>query len=141
MGTVIQISAMVKKIDNPPNRLREIRNARTPRVTLRNIAEALGTTQAVIARLETGERPLYLHTAQRIAGFLNISVADLLNPEDNPYSLDDRERAVIDAMRHGQSHVADAVHRVAESLTAFSPEAPTAPDNDATPTEAPRRRA
>ncbi|QNQ09280.1 helix-turn-helix domain-containing protein [Sphingomonas alpina] len=119
---------MVKKLIDPPNRIRAVREARVPKVTLRQVAEALGTTQTVISRVETGERPLYMHMARRIAEVLGVSVADLLNEEDNPYRLDDRERDVINAMRHGQAHVADAVHRVAESLNAFDPGAPAPPE-------------
>lgn len=117
MGKVIDITFMVKKLDNPPNRIREQRKARG--MTLQQVADKIGSTPTVIGRFETGQRPITLHVLQQIARAMGTDVGQLLNPEDNPASLDDRESGVIDAMRSGDPHVAEAVARVAESLASF----------------------
>lgn len=114
MGEVINITAMVKKLENPPNRIREQRQAR--KLSLQFVADALNTTPTVVGRYETGERPITLHTLRLIARALKTNVGQLLNADDNPDSLNDQETVVIDAMRHGEPHVAEAVVRVAESL-------------------------
>lgn len=116
---IFDITTMVntaKKLDNPPNRIREVRTAMTPKVTLRQIADALGTTETQISRFETGERPVDLVWLQRIARVLRTEVGQLLNVEDNETSLTDEERIVLMAMRSGQPNVAQTLVRVAEGL-------------------------
>lgn len=120
MGIVIQITAMVKKLENPPNRIREVRKGM--RVTLRMIAEELGTSQTQISRFETGERPVDLIWLGRIARVLKVDIGQLLNPEDNQLAArDERERAVLESMRLGEE-IAGPVLKVAESLSSFHAE-------------------
>jgi len=108
------------KLENPPNRIREQREARVPKMTLTEMAARLGTSPAQIARFETGERPVTRDWLRRIADVLGTDIGQLLNPEDNPASLSDQERKVIDAMRYGEPHVAKTIVSVAESLVSFA---------------------
>lgn len=112
-AVIINITAMVTKLENPPNRIREQRQAR--RLSLQAVADRLGTTRTQVHRFETGERDPDLSWLRRIATALGTDVGQLLNPEDNPYSLDDRERAVVEAMRENET-IALTVDRVAEGL-------------------------
>lgn len=119
MGQVVQFARMAK-LENPPNRIREQREARVPKMTLAAMATRLGTSPAQIARFETGERPVTRDWLRRIADVLDTDIGQLLNPEDNPASLSPEERRVIDAMRYGEPHVAKTIASVADSLVSFT---------------------
>jgi len=119
LGQILQFARMAK-LENPPNRIREQREARVPKMTLTEMAARLGTSPAQIARFETGERPVTRDWLRRIADVLGTDIGQLLNPEDNPASLSDQERKVIDAMRYGEPHVAKTIVSVAESLVSFA---------------------
>jgi transcriptional regulator with XRE-family HTH domain len=122
VGQVIHITEMVKQLDNPPNRIREVRKAQ--HVTLRDIAEALGTSQTQISRFETGGRPVDLIWLGRIARVLKVDIGQLLNAEDNQLAArDERERLVLESMRRGEE-IAGPVLKVAESLSSFHAEEP-----------------
>lgn len=110
---IINITSMVKKLDNPPNRIREQRQARG--LTLQAVADRLGVTKTQISRFETGEREVDLPWLRRIAAALGTNVGQLLTPEDNPFSLDEREQSVIEAMRENEA-IALSLDRVAEGL-------------------------
>jgi transcriptional regulator with XRE-family HTH domain len=119
---VIHITEMVKQLDNPPNRIREVRKGKG--ITLRVIAETLGTSQTQISRFETGDRPVDLVWLGRIARVLGVDIGQLLNAEDNQLAArDDRERAVLESMRRGEE-IAGPVLKVAESLSSFHAEEP-----------------
>ncbi|NLS27957.1 hypothetical protein S2M10_29590 [Sphingomonas sp. S2M10] len=115
MGKLIDITGMVKRLENPPNRIREWRKRR--RMTLLQVANALNTTQAQISRFEIGEREVDLAWLRRIGGVLSVSIGELLNPEDVPLAArTEDERAVLEAMRVGNDTTAPVLRRVAEGL-------------------------
>lgn len=61
-----------------PNRIRDIRMAFEPRVTLEAIAEQCNTTRQTIARLETGEMELTVSWLVKVAKALRVPPAKLL---------------------------------------------------------------
>lgn len=116
---ILSITAMVTPLQNPPNRIREQRTKRG--VTLQDLADKLNTSKTQISRFETGEREIDLRWMRRIAHAMGLTVGDILNNDDVPASLDDRERHVLDAMRESEV-IASTVERVAESLREYQAE-------------------
>lgn len=115
-ATIIDFASMVKKLENPPNRIRELRRAAG--MTQADLADAIGVKQNLIGRYETGDRELSLARLRQIARALHTDVGSLLAPEDNTHGLDEREREVIETMREGDAH-AEMITRVAESTRSF----------------------
>lgn len=101
-------------------------------MTLQQVVDQLGdsTTPSMLSKIERGERPLTLDWLRRLARVLDTDPASLLAARDNPWNLDDRERAVIAAMRDRNDRVGGAIHVVADQLARF--DAGTAADHDAT---------
>jgi transcriptional regulator with XRE-family HTH domain len=126
VGEVIQMSQMVKKLDNPPNRIRERRMAfivpgTGKPMTLPQLAARMGESVKphTIGRFETGERVIDLPWLQRIARALDCSVGELLNAEDNPGAPRNYdEQAVLEAMRIDE-RAAESIARVAEAQRAY----------------------
>lgn len=119
-GRIIDISDMVPKLENAPNRIREQRRKRG--MTLQDVADRVGCKANEISRFETGTRELTIGWARRIARAFGTDIASLLNDEDNFDRLDEQERAVIEAMRSASPRDRVAVQRVAESLTTYAAE-------------------
>lgn len=113
---IIQLSTMTKKLDNPPNRLREQRQKR--RMTLHGLAAQTGLDPAYISKMETGERPTKIEHLRSIANVFGIAIGDLLNAQDVPESLDDMERTVVDAMR-ADPMFAHSVATLAEARSTY----------------------
>lgn len=127
MGHLIDITGMVKVLDNPPNRIREWRKRRGK--TLLQVADALNTTQTQISRFEVGEREIDLAWLRRIGRVLDVSVGELLNEEDVPLAArTEDERKVLEAMRVGADTTAPVLRRVAEGLIGYQGENDAEPD-------------
>jgi transcriptional regulator with XRE-family HTH domain len=77
------------------------------------LAERSGATQTAISNYENGRRPLSLHRMRVFARLLDCTVADLLDPADNPYMLDDEERELVDRFRNADPLQREMVKRVA----------------------------
>ncbi|MBX9728636.1 MAG: helix-turn-helix domain-containing protein [Sphingopyxis sp.] len=107
-----------KPTDDLPNRIRFWRQKR--KLTLETLGERNGMTRANLSRFETGGRTLSIEWLRRIATALDLSVADLLAPKDNPWQLNDDERALIAAVRGEGVVNLDAVRCVAETIRARS---------------------
>ncbi|GGO94945.1 helix-turn-helix domain-containing protein [Stakelama pacifica] len=128
MGQLLQFPGMAKKLDNPPNRIRELRIAigkqrRGKAYTQVELGEALGYAHQQIGRWETGERPIYDVQLRRIADFLGVPLAQMLTTKDNPYSLSDEEQEVVDsvlaAMRSGDERAVAMMRHVAEGARSY----------------------
>jgi len=87
------------------------------------LAEASGMTQTAISNYENGHRPLSLHNMRVFARLLKCTVADLLDPSDNPYVLDDDERAIVDNYRSADPMQREMVKRVAEPSSTYRQQA------------------
>ncbi len=77
------------------NKIREVRKAR--QLTLKQLAERVGTSDRQISLLERGQRGLSPEWMERIAAALDCRPVDLLFAEDDV--LDERERAFLDKYR------------------------------------------
>lgn len=95
----------------PGNRLREMR--KRAGLNQAQLAEVSGATQTAISNYENGRRPLSLHRMRIFAKALGCTVADLLDPADNPYMLDESERDLVDKYRAADALQREMVERVA----------------------------
>lgn len=130
-ATIYDFASMVKKLSNPPNRIREQRLAKLVNgkaMTQAQLADAIGVKPNLISRYETSDREISLHRLRQIARALDTDIGGLLSPEDNAHGLDEREREVVDVMREGDAH-AEMITRVAETARNFGqpPAAPVTP--------------
>jgi transcriptional regulator with XRE-family HTH domain len=89
------------------------------------LAAASGNTQTAISNYENGRRPLSIHRMRSFAKILGCTVADLLAPEDNPFALQDDERALVEGYRS-----ADEVQRELIARVAAPPQGYRLPDRD-----------
>ena len=79
-----------------PNRLRELREARG--LTLRDLAERVGTSNQQISHLELGKRQLTMDWMGRVAAVLGVHPWELV-AELPPQPLSDREQRMLDNFR------------------------------------------
>lgn len=122
---IIDFAIMTKKLLNPPNRLREQRKKKN--YTLQQLSGMTGLDTGYLSKLELGDRPLKIEHMRSIAKILGVDPGDLLNASDNPTSLSDQERMVLDSMRddplfaHSVAAMAEARHsyRPAPTITPF----------------------
>lgn len=98
---------MTKILPNPPNRLREQRKKHG--YTLQRLADVVGINTGYLSKLELGDRPLKVEHMRSVAKVYGIDPGELLNAADNPLSLTDAERMVIDTMRADQLFAHSAV--------------------------------
>jgi transcriptional regulator with XRE-family HTH domain len=78
-------------------RVREHREAQ--RLTLDDVARRIGMTKQNLSSLELEKSAATLPWLRRIAALMNVSVAELLGDEDNPWRLTDRERELVTLFR------------------------------------------
>lgn len=115
---IIDFASMTKILKNPPNRLREQRKTRG--LTLTQVAGAIGMNVGYYSKLETGERPLRLDHLRRVAAFYGTDTGELLNAADNPASLTEQERLVLDTMR-SDALFAQSISAMAEVRANYRP--------------------
>lgn len=89
-ATVLPFRAM----DQLPNRIRELRNARHWK--LEQLADRIGCGITYVSDLERGKRELSYQWMKRIARALKVEPADLLAEQDNSRSLTAAERELVD---------------------------------------------
>lgn len=112
MATVLHFPAMAKgRPFDAPNRIHELRKARN--LSLRALAEQLGTTATHLNRLERGERDLSHAWMRSIARALGVTPADLLLPEDGGLGAD--ERQAVDTLREVPAPNRAAINAFMES--------------------------
>jgi transcriptional regulator with XRE-family HTH domain len=108
---------MTKYLENPPNRIRDWRIKR--RLTLAEFSERTGIDAAYISKMELGDRRETLLHLRKMAKILRVNVGQLLNSEDNPDSLSENERLVVDTMR-GDKFTAHMIVNLAHAAHSFS---------------------
>ncbi len=116
---VINFASMARKsktLDNAPNRIREMRQLRA--LTLEELAQRVGVTTGHMQKWEVAGRNISYERLKRIARALNVTMADLLAPEDNPDSLTDAERKIVAAMREDATFAHNA-QALAEARQSF----------------------
>lgn len=117
MLNILQFPPMVKKLDNPPNRLREWRKAR--KMTQDELGDITGMSASMISWLEIGRRELSLSHMRAFARVLGVTVADLLNADDNPHGTTPESQRLIAAYQNAAPNERAAIMGVAENLTGF----------------------
>ncbi|WP_421991678.1 helix-turn-helix domain-containing protein [Qipengyuania sp.] len=105
---------MMKEPKKYPNRIRKLRKARN--LTQAKLGEAIGVSAAGISQLENGERDLKIHRLRQIAGELNVTPADLLSADDNPYLAAPQARQLLDLYSRADDRSREAILKVAEIL-------------------------
>lgn len=109
---VIQFPNMPKLLTRPVfNRLREIRKAR--KISQRIVAEAVGTSEPQMSRLEIGHRDMDIYWLRRCAAFFEMLPADLLLLEDG--GLTEQERHLINTIREIPKQDREAFWRLASA--------------------------
>ena len=103
---------------NPRNRLRFLR--KRAGISQARLAQLSGISQPAISQLENDERPLTLDWMRVFARIFGVTVADLLDDEDNPHRLDPEELDLIENYRAADPGQRAMVKRVAEPIADFT---------------------
>lgn len=107
-----------------PNRIRELRLAGD--LSQQELADAIGVSKVTISDLERGKMQLTVEYMRRIARALGVTAADVLARDDNPYSLTDQERALIERLRAAAPDQREQLAKVADVMIPWK-----GPDRDA----------
>ncbi len=102
-----------------PNRLRELREGAG--LSQQNLAQRIGVSKVTISELERGKMRLDVQYMRRLAAALEVKAADLLQVEDNPDSLDQFERRLIEHLRQATIEERQAVDTVINLLIVSAP--------------------
>ena len=100
-----------------PNRVNELRRLRG--LTQQQLADAVGCSKMQVSGIERGKREFSYSMMQRFAAALEVSVADLLGVQDNPYLLSNDERDIVERMRYASPDEREQLQRVAEAMLPF----------------------
>lgn len=84
-----------KPLPNPPNRIREVRDARG--LTQDYVGRQINATGETIRKYETGEAQITIYNLQRVAKALGVRACELLN--DYEGARDSEERAALSILR------------------------------------------
>lgn len=74
-----QLNAFMKKQPKYPNRIRELRNAKQPKMTLEALSGLTEISVTYLYRMEAGERPLSTKLMPKIARALGVKPAELID--------------------------------------------------------------
>jgi transcriptional regulator with XRE-family HTH domain len=105
-----------------PNRIRELRNARGWR--LEDLADRVGCSVTFVSDVERGVRELSLQWMKRFARVLKVQPADLLSETDNSRSLSPGERELAELYASADEGQRQQLLQMARLLITGSP-APT----------------
>lgn len=107
------------RVENAPNRIRELRNAAVPRLSQQALADIIGVSKVTISDLERGAMQLTQDYMRRIASALNVAPADILPLSENPNALSANERELLEQYRQANDDQRDQLKRVADVLVPF----------------------
>lgn len=102
---------------HPDNRIREFR--KKAGLSQAELGERIGMHQTHVGNIENGARSLTIEWARRIAKALDVTVADLLCGDDNPFRLDEDERELIETYRAASEGERETIRRVSEAVLPF----------------------
>lgn len=97
-----------------PNRIRELREAAG--LSQAELARRIHVTPPALQKVEIGARKLDQLWMRRIAAALEVSAAELLPEEDNPWGLDDQEKELIERYRAAAGDDRERFDRVADAV-------------------------
>ena len=121
-ATVLQFRPMTTHLESYPNRIRELRTARN--LSQAQLGELIGITPIHVGHLELGRRELKLPLMRAIARALRVTLAELLNEEDNPLASSPRARRLLTNWHDADEPGRQAIERVAESFVPYKGAAP-----------------
>lgn len=110
------------RVENSPNRIRELRIAATPKLSQQALADMIGVSKVTISDLERGSMQLTQDYMRRIAHALGVTPADILPKCDNPDGLSIEERELINQYRQATVDQREQLKRVAEVIAPFTRE-------------------
>lgn len=104
------------RVEDSPNRIRELRMAATPKMSQQALADMIGVSKVTISDLERGSMQLTQDYMRRIAHALGVTPADILPKCDNPDGLTFEERELLNQYRHASADQREQLKRVAEVI-------------------------
>lgn len=117
-GEVLPFPTMAKHLETYPNRIRELRNART--LSQKELGDLVGVTDVQIGYLELGRRELRLPMMKLLARAFGVSTAEILGREDNPLLSTPRSRRLLEHYSQADEAGRQAIERVAESFVGYT---------------------
>ena len=110
------------RVENSPNRIRELRIAVSPKMSQQALADLVGVSKVTISDLERGAMQLTQDYMRRIANALGVTPADVLPRCDNPDGLTFEERELLRQYRQANEEQRDQLKRVADVLVPYTRE-------------------
>ena len=80
-------------------RIRQLRTAGAARMTQEDLSERAHISVSFLSMIERGERSPHLQTLASIAEALQVKIADLFRPDDEPEGVEPIFKPLIDACR------------------------------------------
>lgn len=111
------------RVENAPNRIRELRIAAVPKLSQQALADKIGVSKVTISDLERGSMQLTQDYMRRIAYALGVTPADILPKHENPAAMTAEEREFLEQFRQASDDQRDQLKRVADVLVPFSRDA------------------
>ncbi|MCJ8158834.1 helix-turn-helix domain-containing protein [Sphingomonas sp. LaA6.9] len=115
-GQIVYIRRVANENDTP-NRIRELREAIG--MSQAELARLANVTPSALNKVELGSRGLDQDWMRRLAPHLGVAPADLLPRTDNPDVLTEEERRLIEGFRRADQRGQRDFQRVAESLLGY----------------------
>lgn len=115
-GQIVYIRRVANDTE-PPNRIRELREALG--LSQQELARMANCDPTALNKVEKGTRGLDQKWMRRLAPHLNVTPAELLPLEDNPYQLSDEEREMIDRLRSADDRGRQTFRGVADAVLPF----------------------
>jgi transcriptional regulator with XRE-family HTH domain len=121
MGQTVQTAEIIvfRAMNDLPNRVRELRKA--AHLTLQQLGAMVGTSHSHISDIELGNRQLTQKWMEVLSRALSCDPADLLRFSESVRSLSPDEQTLIDHYRHAPEEGRQAINRVAETLSSYTP--------------------
>lgn len=107
-----------------PNRIRELRDAIG--MSQAELARRIHVTPSALQKVEIGARKLDQEWMRRVAAVLDVSPAEILPVDDNPWMLSEDEKHLLEQYRRSRDEDRDKLRRVADVVLEFR-----GPDKDA----------
>ena len=106
----------------PGNRLREL--SKRAGLTQTQLADRTGVSQTRISQIENGEDSMTVQWMRAFARAIGCAPADLLDPEDNPYLLEQDELELVNRYRAADERERETLQRVSAAVLGYRPPEP-----------------
>lgn len=112
-GQIVYIRRVAND-DTPPNRIEELREAIG--ISQAELARRANVSPSALNKVVKGSRGLDQEWMRRLAPHLGVTPAELLPPEDNPLMLSDAERELLTRLRQADPATRAQLERVTEAM-------------------------